>query len=112
MEKYERKFTDDELMRELRKPPSELDYDYLLSKANAGMHSGEGAIYNAVLDELREHHADGKAARRQAIAEFYATHNADSANTWWIAHRMNELLGSPLRLSGLPIWDRPRQKRS
>src|SRR5258708_1992883 len=105
MEKFElpKFFTEQELSAELDKNPKEIDYDNLLRRA--GSREAMGRVYHVAEYELR-HMADGEEKWGQAINEFCSTHDPDSDGKWWMVTRLNELMGSPLKLGPLPEWDK------
>jgi hypothetical protein len=89
---------------ELRKNPSDIDSNYLLKRGNIGRNVDR--VYRFVIQELRRREG-GEEKWDQAVIEFYKTHRDDQEETWWIARRLNELMGRPLKLGGLPDWDLP-----
>lgn len=104
MEEFQRCLTEQEMTAELAKNPQEIDYDYLLKRG--GGPSNFNRVYYAVEYELR-HMPGGDEKWRQVIAEYFASHNPDTDGTRWMAQRMNEVMGSPLKFAPLPDWDRP-----
>lgn len=109
MEKIERHFKSEKEFDDAvkKKAPTELDYDYLLKRAGPPFIT---RVYHIIEGELR-HMSSGEEKWRQAVGEYYVTHRDDTDERWWLCHRTNELMGSPLKLSPLPDWDRPRDGR-
>jgi hypothetical protein len=110
MEKLElpKFFSEQELSVELGKNPKEIDYDYVLRRA--GSREAMWRVYHVAEYELR-HIPGGEEKWRQAISEYYSTHDPDSDGEWWKVTRLNELMGSPLKLGPLPDWDKVPPRR-
>ena len=102
MENFERPrfFTEQELSVELGKTPKEIDYDYVLRRA--GSREAMWRVYHVAEYELR-HLPGGEEKWRQAVSEYYSTHDPDSDGEWWKVTRFNELMGSPLKLEHFPL---------
>jgi hypothetical protein len=105
MEEFREALTAKELSVELSKDAKTIDYNYLLRRA--GSQEAMRRIYHVAEYELR-HWPSGEDKWGQSISEFYASHNPDSDGHWWTVMRLNELMGSPLKLNPLPEWDKAR----
>ena len=99
--------TQKELFDALSKDSKEIDYDDLLHRA--GSQDAMRRVYRVAEYELR-HMPGGEGKWRQAINEFFATHDPDGDGVWWMVMRLNELMGSPLKLKPLPDWDKAPPK--
>jgi hypothetical protein len=105
MEEFRESFTEKELSAELSKDAKSIDYRYLLRRA--GNQQAMRRIFHVAEDELR-HSPGGEDKWRQSVNEFYASHNPDNDGQWWMVTRLNELMGSPLKLNPLPDWDKAK----
>jgi hypothetical protein len=104
MEEFSEYFSEKELSAELSKDAKSIDYNYLLHRA--GSQEAMRRIYHVAEYELRHWHG-GEDKWQKSVNEFYASHDPDSDGQWWMVMRLNELMGSPLKLNPLPEWDKP-----
>jgi hypothetical protein len=94
-----------EMSAELAKDARTIDYDHLLNRAGNQDEGAKRRVYYVAMDELARM-PGGIERRKQATNEYYTSHGPDGDEVWWIARRLNELMGSPLKLDPLPEWDR------
>ncbi len=94
-----KRMTEADLSRELKADPKTIDFDDLLTRAY-GVYDSVPRIYFHVGYVLR-HLPNGNNAWKQALNEFFASHNPDSGletQMSWCVRRTNALLNHPLKL--------------
>jgi hypothetical protein len=107
VEEFKRPLTEREIDVELNKSPREIDYDDLLSRDGS---SNRGRVLAVAEYELRRM-PGGRENGRAVEKEHYETrgYDRDYVDQSRIVRKVNEVMGSPLKLESLPGWAKPRR---